>query len=316
MPILMVNRQLPEAVKDAMSGLGRLREFSTGTTGEFPDTASVLVTDAMQPVSADLIARLPATLGLIANLGVGTDNIDKLAAGKAGIQVSNTPVVTEDTADLAMSLVLAACRKTTRYEQMLRAKCWRESERPEFLGTSVHGKTLGIIGFGAIGQAVARRARAFSMKIRYHGPSEKPEVASQVGAEYCDDLAALLGSADVVTLHCPLKSDTRHLIHAERLRQMKPGAILINTGRGPLVDEAALIEALGSGHLSAAGLDVFEFEPEVSAGLMALDTVTLLPHIGSATIECRAAMIDRLRANVSAFLSAGVPIDRVGTASE
>ena len=160
------------------------------------------------------------------------------------------------------------------------------------LGTTVQGKTLGVVGFGAIGQAVARRARACNMAIAYHGPRPKPEAAAAVDAIYYPQLTAMLAAADIVTLHCPLSPATRHLIDAQTLAAMKPGAILVNTGRGALVDERALIDALHSGHLSGAGLDVFEREPTVPPQLLAMDNVTLTPHMGSATRECRGAMFD------------------------
>lgn len=309
--ILLASRGIPGTVRKALRSAGAVRVFDPADPGTANDDATVLMVDAMEPVRAALIRRLPDSLGLIANLGVGVDNIDLAAARAAGIQISNTPVVTEDTADLAMALVLATCRRLSNYERLLRASRWEDSERPDCLGTSVHGKTLGIIGFGAIGQALARRAQGFSMPVLYHGPRPKPDAARRLRATYCEDLAELLARSDVVSLNCPLRDDTRHIIDADRLRQMKGGAVLINTGRGPLVDESALVDALASGHLGGAGLDVFEFEPKVSAGLTGLTNVTLLPHIGSATVECRASMHDRLVSNVIAFLESGHPVDIV-----
>jgi glyoxylate reductase len=173
----------------------------------------------------------------------------------------------------------------------------------------VHGKTLGIVGFGAIGQAVARRARGFGMTVIYHGPHRKPEAENETGGSYRPTLAALLGEADIVSLNCALTADTRHLLDADTLSMTKPGAVVINTGRGPLIHEAALVETLASGHLGGAGLDVFEFEPKVTAALMDFDNVTLLPHIGSATAECRADMAGRLLGNIQAFLATGKPLD-------
>jgi glyoxylate reductase len=175
----------------------------------------------------------------------------------------------------------------------------------------VQGKTLGIVGMGAIGQAVAKRAAAFDMSILYHGPNPKTKTNAEVelGVQYRKTLTELLAESDIVSLNCPLTAASHHLLDAEALGQMKPGAILINTGRGALVDENALVDALASGHLGGAGLDVFEFEPDVTPGLLDLDSVTLLPHIGSGTVECRTDMAIRALANIQHFLAEGRPID-------
>ncbi len=300
-------RQLPPAMIDALSQLGEV--VVTGSDTAAMAGCRVYVSTAVDPVNAGTIMAMPDSIGLIGNIGVGTDNIDLAAAAGRGIQVSNTPVVTEDTADLAFALLMATCRRVSACESALRAGDWAAGA--QILGTRVHGKTLGIIGLGAIGQAVARRARGFGMQVLYSGRSRKPEAESELGVRYCETLEELLQASDIVSLHCPLIDETWHIINAERLAQMKPGAILINTGRGPLVDEAALIAALRSGHLGGAGLDVYEFEPEVSAGLLTLDNVTLTPHIGSATAECRRDMVLRLLANISAFLESGAPLDKV-----
>jgi glyoxylate reductase len=306
-PSLVVARPLPEALMQGLSRFGAVHVFDPAAAGGIPAGARVWVGTAVDAVPAELIARFPDSLGLIANIGVGIDNIDLAAADARGIQVSNTPVVTEDTADLTMALMLATCRRTGLCERLLREGNWAAGASQ--LGQRVHGKTLGIIGFGAIGQAVAQRARGFDMPVIYHGPRPKPEAEQATGAQYRHSLAALLGEADIVSLNCPLSASTRHLINADTLAQMKPGAILINTGRGPLVDEAALVDALASGHLSAAGLDVFEFEPEVTPALLTMDKVTLLPHIGSATGECRMDMALRAFGNIQAFLEKGRVLD-------
>lgn len=310
-PGILVSPNLPETVRAGLAEVGDLSECRLAPDGQFPDGPSILALEAMEPLAEAAILRLPASVGLIANLGAGVDNIDLEAARQAGIAVSNTPVVAEDTADLAMALILSASRRMTAYERLLRAGRWLESERPVHLGRSVHGKTLGIVGFGRIGQALARRARAFSMDVLYHGPNEKPIPARELQATYCEDIADLLRAADVVSLNCSLNAGTRHLLDARRLGQMKRGAVLINTGRGPLVDEDALLDALRNGRLAAAGLDVFEHEPTVPDELIALPNVTLLPHVGGATVECRRAMCARLLRNVRAFLESGHPVDRV-----
>jgi len=305
--VIVTARPLPAPLVQGLSRFGEVRVYDRKDPAATLAGAAVWVGTAVDPVDADLIARFPDSLGLIANLGVGTDNIDFAAAAARGIRVSNTPVVTEDTADLAMALLLATCRGLGACERALRAGHWGAGAGR--LGQRVHGKTLGIVGFGDIGQAVARRARGFDMPLIYHGPRRKPEAEAALDARYCADLGELLKEADIVSLHCPLQDSTRHIIDSERLAQMKQGAVLINTGRGPLVHEAALVEALHSGHLGGAGLDVFEFEPRVSEGLKALDNVTLLPHIGSATGECRTDVALRAIANIQAFLEGGRPLD-------
>jgi glyoxylate reductase len=310
-PVVALSRALPPLFTDALEQLAEVRV--TGV--EAPDVAfagaSVYLATGIDPVPAELIDRFPDTLGLIANIATGTDNIDIAAASARGIAVSNTPVVAEDTADLTFALILAACRRLSSCERQLRTGNWDAGATQ--MGVRVHGKTLGIVGLGAIGQAVARRAAGFGMTLLYHGPRPKPEAAQTLGARYCEDLGELLAGADVVSLNCPLTADNRHLMNADTLAQMKPGAILVNTGRGPLVDEQALVDALQSGHLGGAGLDVFEFEPQVNAGLLELDNVTLLPHIGSATPDCRRDMALRAIDNIRQFLDQGQPLDLCNT---
>ena len=306
-PVLVTARQFPEPLMQALARCGEVRVYDASNPAETLEGAHVWAGTAMDPVPADLVRMFPPSLGLVANFGVGVDNIDLEATRARGVQVSNTPVVTEDTADLAMTLLLAACRRLSSSERLLRENNWAAAAGQ--LGQRVHGKTLGIIGFGAIGQAVARRARGFGMTVLYHGPNPKPEAEQETGARYRATLAALLAEADVVSLNCALTAATRHLLNAGTLAQMKPDAIVINTGRGPLIHEAALVDALAGGQLGGAGLDVFEFEPKVTAALMEFDNVTLLPHIGSATRECRADMVARLIGNVQAFLDTGKPLD-------
>ncbi len=306
-PKILVSQYIPDPLIAVLESLAEVSRYSDDAATL--EGATVYLSTAVEPVTAAMIEGLPDSLGLIANLGVGTDNIDLAAAAKRGILVSNTPVVTEDTADLTLALMLAACRRLTVSERLLRAGDWAGSKA--HLGNRVHGKTLGIVGFGAIGQAVARRAQGFGMEILYHGPSAKPEAEQALGARYCASLTELLQQADIVSLNCPLSDATHHLINTETLSQMKPGAVLINTGRGPLIKEVDLVAALQSGHLGAVGLDVFEFEPQVTPELLTFDNVTLLPHIGSATGECRQDMAMRGFANIKQFLETGQPIDSV-----
>lgn len=306
--IAILSPNLPPAMAELLTSMGEVRQHGqAGSEGNLLADADIIVATAVDRVDAEMIAIFPGSVKLIANIGVGTDNIDLRAAAARGIQVSNTPVVTEDTADLAMALILATCRRVNVAERCLRGNQWLDAG----LGSRVHGKTLGIIGFGAIGQAVARRAKGFDMPLCYWGPRRKPEVEAATGAVWCDSLSSLLGRADIVSLHCPLNPATRHLIDAAALKQCKPGSVLINTGRGALVHEDALVDALKNGPLAAAGLDVFEFEPQVTPALLTMDNVVLTPHIGSATNECRIDMAMRLLANIEQFLTRGCPQDKV-----
>ena len=306
-PVILLARALPELFTSALEQVGEVRVAVNDSDASALEGASVYLATGIDPVPAQLIERFPAGLGLIANIATGTDNIDLEAAAAKGLAVSNTPVVAEDTADLTMGLILATCRQMSFCERALRSGDW--SLGFNRLGARVHGKTLGIVGLGAIGQAVARRAAAFDMNLLYHGPSRKPEAEQALGVQYRDSLEALLAEADIVSLNCPLTSQSRHLMNSATLQQMKPGAILVNTGRGPLVDEQALVAALASGHLGGAGLDVYEFEPEITPQLLEFDTVSLLPHIGGATTECRTDMALRAFANIQQYLAEGKPID-------
>lgn len=306
-PVIVLSRPLPDMFISALQQLADVR-----VAGETPDPAlfdgaSVYLTTAVDPVPREMIERLPPGLGLIANIGTGTDNIHLQAAAEHGIAVSNTPVVTEDTADLTMALLLATCRRLGFCERALRAGEWDLGA--SCLSSRVHGKTLGIVGLGSIGQALARRAAGFGMTLLYHGPSRKLETEAALGARYCATLDQLLSESDIISLNCPLTPHSHHMLDARAFQQMKPGAILINTGRGPLVHEQALVEALASGHLGGAGLDVFEFEPEVTPRLLEFDNVTLLPHIGSATAECRTDMAMRAFSNIQKYLAEGTPLD-------
>jgi glyoxylate reductase len=242
-------------------------------------------------VDAELLDRAGPSLRVVANYAVGYDNIDLAACTARRVLATNTPdVVTEATADLAWALLLAAARRIVEGDRFLRAKrpwIWG----PEFfLGRQVHGKTLGVLGLGRIGRAVARRAAGFGMPVLYHaGHRLPPDAELGLGVAW-RELDDLLAEADFVTIHTGLTPATRHLIGAAELRRMKPTAVLVNTARGPIVDEAALAGALRAGQIAAAGLDVFEREPEVHPDLLGLDNVTIVPHLGTATVETRVAM--------------------------
>lgn len=247
---------------------------------------------------------------LIGNFGVGCNHIDVATANRLSIRVSNTPdVLTETTADLAILLLLMASRRAGEGERELRAGRWTGWRPTHLMGQSLDGKLLGLVGFGRIAQATARKAQAaFGMRIAYNGRRRAaPEAEQATAARFVASLDELLAEADVVSLHCPGGAETFHLIDAARLARMKPGAVLINTARGPVVDEAALVASLTAGHLGAAGLDVYEDEPRVHPGLLALENAVLLPHLGSATLETRTAMGMRVAANLDDFF-AGRPL--------
>ncbi len=255
----------------------------------------------------EVIARLEG-LKIIANVAVGYDNVDVAAATEAGILVSNTPdVLTDSTADLAFALLLATARRIVEGHAFVHSGRWKKWAIDLMVGLDVHHKTLGIIGFGRIGQAVGRRARGFSMRVLYHDAVRAPaEVERELGAEAAD-FETLLAESDFVSLHVPLTASTRHLIGPGELRRMKRTAILVNTSRGPVVDEAALAEALHQGVIAGAGLDVFEREPEVHPGLLNLPQAVLAPHIGSATIETRRKMCLMAAENVLAAIEGRRP---------
>ncbi|MEU5258001.1 D-glycerate dehydrogenase [Amycolatopsis sp. NPDC021455] len=245
-------------------------------------------------------------LKVVANVAVGYDNVDVPALAERGIVVTNTPgVLTDATADLAFGLLLAVTRRLGEGERLLRSRTPWSFHLGFLLGAGLQGKTLGIVGFGQIGRAMAKRASAFGMSIVYTGRSKQDTDAEFVSFE------ELLARADVVSLHCPLTPETRHLIDAAALRAMKPGAYLVNTTRGPVVDEAALADALEAGEIAGAALDVFEKEPEVEPRLLGRDDVVLSPHLGSATVETRTAMAVLAARNVVAVLAGRPPLTEV-----
>lgn len=313
-PRIIVTRKLPEAVET------RLR--SRFTVAFNPDDAAFSTdrlilalqqADGLICTVTDLFDDGILAAGgkrrarVLANFGVGVNNIDLDAAETFGITVTNTPdVLTDATADIAMALILAATRRMTDAEAVLRRGEWQRFSPTGFLGTGLQGKTLGILGMGRIGEATARRAHfGFGMKIAYYNRS--PKGPFDFGATPQPSIRRLLATSDVVSLHLPGGGPNSGLISAEEIAQMKPGAYLVNTARGDLVNEAALIDALRRGHLAGAGLDVFADEPHVPEGLMSLPNVTLLPHIGSATIETRTAMGMLAVDNLEAFF-AGEPL--------
>ncbi len=275
--------------------------------------ADVIVPTLTDRIDAAAIAAFPPRLALIANFGNGIDHIDLSAARARGIIVTNTPgVFTDDTADMTMALILSVPRRLAEGDAMVRSGRWQGWSPTHMLGHRVGGKTLGIVGMGRIGQAVARRARAFGLAIHYHNRHRLPAaLEGELGAVWRPALDSLLSGADVVSMHCPHTAETHGLIDAARLARMKPTAWFINTARGEIADEAALIDALANGRLAGAGLDVFAHEPSVDPRLLALPNVVLLPHMGSATIEGREASGARVIANIRAWADGHRPPDQV-----
>ena len=264
-----------------------------------------------QRVGDSEFSCLPS-LRVVANYGVGYDNIDLAAAARRGIVVTNTPdVLTDATADLALALLLAAARRLREGLDLARSGEWEGWNPVQLLGSGLQGRVLGILGAGRIGVATARRAAAFGMEIAYWDRSASPAMEAEAGGRRTESLEALLASADIVSLHLPLTAETRGLMDAGRLAAMKPDSILVNTARGPLVEQKALAEALRTGHLVAAGLDVFENEPEIPAELRDLPNCFVLPHLGSATRDARQAMWDLAAANARAVLAGEEPLTRV-----
>jgi glyoxylate reductase len=274
------------------------------------DAAVTLLHDR---VDADFLDAAGGQLRIVANVAVGYDNVDVAAAAERGVVVTNTPgVLTDATADLTMALILAVTRRVCEGDRLVRAGVEWSWDMFFMLGASLQGKTLGVVGLGQIGAATARRARAFGMEIAYAGRRRASrDVEAELGGARRLPLEELLAEADVVTLHVPLGPETHHLIDAGRLELMRESAYLVNTARGPIVDEGALAAALGAGSIAGAALDVFEHEPRVHADLVGLDNVVLLPHLGSATIETRTAMAELAASNVLAVLAGQSPLTPV-----
>jgi glyoxylate reductase len=273
----------------------------------------VLVPTVTDRIDGELIAGAGDRLKLIANYGAGIDHIDLAAARARDIIVTNTPgVLTQDTADMTMALILAVPRRLAEGERLMRSGGWTGWSPGAMLGRRIGGKKLGIVGMGRIGQAVAARARGFGLAIHYHNRHRLPAVVEeQLGATWHGDLDAMLGEVDIVSINAPHTPQTEHLIDARRLALLGSHAYLINTSRGDIVDEAALIEALEQGRLAGAGLDVYEHAPAVDPRLAALSNVVLLPHMGSATIEARAATGEKVIANIRTWADGHRPPDQV-----
>jgi glyoxylate reductase len=314
---VLVTREIPEAglrplegfdvtvLSERPPGRGELLEAARGVDG-------VLCT-LTEKIDAEFMDAAGEGLKVVANMAVGYDNVDLEAAKERGVVVTNTPeILNETTADTAFMLLLAAARRLGEGERIVRAGKWEAWGPKMLLGPDVWGKKLGIVGFGRIGQAVARRAKGFGMEILYTGRSRKEEAEEELGARYLE-LDELLQESDFVSIHTPLTAETQHLIGAEELGKMKPEAVLVNTSRGPLVDEAALADALEGRRIFAAGLDVYEEEPKVHPKLLELENVVLAPHIGSASIETRDKMAALAAENLQAVLSGEEPPNPVNS---
>ncbi|MEJ2053320.1 MAG: D-glycerate dehydrogenase [Calditrichaceae bacterium] len=272
--------------------------------------ADAIITMLSEQITKDVIDKA-TKLKIIANYAVGYNNIDLDYARTKNIYVTNTPdVLTNATADLTWALILGVTKRIVESDEYVRTGRFKGWEPMLMLGGDVTGKTLGIVGAGRIGQAVGSRARGFNMNVLYYSPSEKPEFSHQIGVRRCD-FDELLETSDILTFHCPLTEQTRYMIHAGNITKIKKGAYLINTSRGPVIEEKALADALRSGHLAGAGLDVYEFEPQVEPALIKLKNVILLPHIGSGTHETRSAMARIAANNVKSVLSGKEPLNPV-----
>lgn len=318
-PRVIVTRELSDAVMARMAELfdARLNSDDIAMTREqlaaAIQDADVLVPTVTDEIDADLIEAAGDRLKLIANFGNGVDHIDLKAARARGILVTNTPgVLTDDTADMTMALILSVPRRLAEGEKLARSGQWRGWSPGAMLGHRIGGKALGIVGMGRIGQAVAARARAFGLTVHYHNRHRLPEnLEAELAATWHGDLDEMLASSDFISIHTPHTDQTEQLIDARRLALLKPQAYIINTSRGSAIDEGALIDALERGKLAGAGLDVFAHEPEIDPRLLALPNVVLLPHMGSATYEARAATGERVIRNIQHWADGHRPPDQV-----
>ncbi|MBX9896306.1 MAG: D-glycerate dehydrogenase [Qipengyuania sp.] len=318
-PRVVVTRHLPPEVEARLGTLFETtlnpedRPLAREELAAAMQRCDVLVPTVTDRIDAGLIASAGPDLKLIASFGAGTDHIDLAAAAARGIMVANTPgVFTDDTADIAMEMIIGLPRRVREGIALVRRGEWTGWTPTALLGVKLAGKTLGIVGMGRIGQAVAHRARAFGLAIAYHNRRRLPDTVEQAfGARYVATLDELVAQADILSLHSPANAESRHMIDARRIGLMKPGACLINTARGDLIDQEALIAALEAGRLGGAGLDVYPDEPAVDPRLLAIPNVMTLPHIGSATREGRGESGHKVIANIRAWADGHRPPDQV-----
>ncbi|MDB5435482.1 MAG: D-isomer specific 2-hydroxyacid dehydrogenase family protein [Phenylobacterium sp.] len=318
-PKVIVTRKLPDPVETRMRELFDTELNLTDapmTRAQLSDAvgrADVLAPTITDKIDATLLEKAGPKLKLIASFGAGVDHVDVAAANARGITVTNTPgVLTEDTADLTMALIMAVARRIVEGANVAQAGGFTGWTPTWMMGHRITGKRLGIIGMGRIGQAVARRARAFGLQIHYHNRKPvSPRIAEELGATYWESLDQMLARMDIVSVHSPHTPATYHLLSARRLKLLQPHAILINTARGEIIDETALTELLAQGAIGGAGLDVFEFEPRINPKLLKLPNAVLLPHMGSATIEGRIDMGEKVIINIRTWMDGHKPPDRV-----
>ncbi|MDQ0473731.1 2-hydroxyacid dehydrogenase [Labrys wisconsinensis] len=323
-PLVVVTRRLPDTIETRMRELFNARlnltdeKMSREALAEAVKTADVLVPTVTDRIDRELIEAAGDSLKLIANFGNGVDNIDVEAATARKITVTNTPgVLTEDTADMTMGLILAVARRVPEGARVIPEgnNAWPGWSPTWMLGRRIWGKRLGIIGMGRIGQAVARRAKAFGLQVHYHNRRHvDPAIEAELEATYWDSLDQMLARMDIISVNCPHTPATYHLLSARRLKLIRKDAVIVNTARGEVIDETALAKMLDAGEIAGAGLDVFEHEPAVNPRLVKLaknNRVVLLPHMGSATIEGRIDMGEKVVVNIRAFMDGHRPPDRV-----
>jgi glyoxylate reductase len=318
-PLVTLTRKLPDSVETRMRELFDAQlnaddhPFRQDELKAAVAKCHVLVPTVTDRIDADIIAAAGPNLKLIASFGTGVDHIDLKAARKAGITVTNTPgVLTEDTADVAMALILSVPRRIAEGDALIRQGGWTGWAPTGMLGHRINGKRLGIVGMGRIGQAIARRAKGFGMSIHYH--NRRPvhsDIEQELEATHWDDLGQMLSRMDIISINCPHTESTHHLLSREKLEKIQPHAYLVNTSRGEVVDEAALADLLKQRRIAGAGLDVYENEPDINPLLLELKNAVLLPHIGSATIEGRLSMGDKVIINIQTFIDGHTPPDRV-----
>ncbi len=323
-PLVIVTRKLPDVVETRLRELfdARLnledKPFSREELVEAVKTANVLVPTVTDRIDRTVLSQAGPDLKLIAQFGTGVDNIDLDPARNRAIIVTNTPgVLTEDTADMTMALILAVPRRLAEGAMLLKsgAEEWQGWSPTWMLGHRIYGKRLGIVGMGRIGQAVARRAKAFGLQIHYHNRRRvQPEIEQALEATYWDSLDQMLARMDIISINCPHTPATYHLLSARRLALLKPGAYIVNTARGEVIDENALARMIENSELAGAGLDVFVHEPAVNPKLLRSEKVVVLPHMGSATLEGRVDMGEKVIINIKTFLDGHAPPDRVHAA--
>ena len=318
-PLVIVTRKLPDVIETRMMELFETRlnlgdtPMSQAELSNAVTAADVLVPTVTDRIDNTILSQAGNNLKLIASFGTGIDHIDFAAAKKRNITITNTPgVLTEDTADMTMALILAVPRRLSEGERLVRANKWDGWGPTLMLGHRIWGKRLGIIGMGRIGQAVAHRARGFGLSVHYHNRHRvHPEIESELEATYWESLDQMLAHMDIISINCPHTPATFHLLSERRLKLVKPHAYIVNTSRGEVIDENALTRMLASGKISGAGLDVFEHEPAVNPKLLNLENVVLLPHMGSATLEGRLDMGEKVIVNIKTFADGHTPPDRV-----